>query len=252
MIELAVLAVFGVVSAGFGVRDDGIKFKNSIKLLAAKMFSIVICYACFVVGITLLTTITHSFNNLGESGLTEGMLKVILMAGGLIGAYHIANAISKQFGDSHSLQETMGDIGLIKTAMGAAGGGLMLMGLKKGAMAGGKKAFGGIKGGIRGKYMSGVQNITDRKMKLALNEGLVKREHKIGADGKSHQVFSFKDKGSQVTQDRYNQIMNMSKKDLRRAEMSAAAKSSAKTAAKASAQQAKSSAQSLKANASAE
>ncbi|MBQ6782505.1 MAG: hypothetical protein IJP63_00685 [Acholeplasmatales bacterium] len=42
LVELAVLAVFSIVAAMAGIKDDGAKFNNSIKLIVAKMFSIVI------------------------------------------------------------------------------------------------------------------------------------------------------------------------------------------------------------------
>ena len=183
LVELAVLAVFSIVAAMMGIKDDGAKFNNSIKLIVAKMFSIVIGWASFSIGLALMNSINGLIANatgLDHRSLAYGVIQAMVMVGGLLGAYHIAIMLQQWMGDSTSLAGTLADMGAMKSMMGA----------------------GVIVGGIAlgGKLLSKMMNFAQAK-------GLGKIQYSIGAKGKAVvSGFKFNPKMQNAAQE-YSKLM---------------------------------------------
>ena len=199
LVELAVLAVFSIVAAMMGIKDDGAKFNNSIKLIVAKMFSIVIGWASFSIGLALMNSINDLIGNatgLDHKSLAYGVIQAMVMVGGLLGAYHIAIMLQQWMGDSTSLAGTLADIGAMKSMMGAGAlvGGLALSGklLTKG-----------------GKAVAAKRSATktNKMMNFAQAKGLGKIQYSIGAKGKAvASGFKFNPKMQNAAQE-YSKLM---------------------------------------------
>lgn len=199
LVELAVLAVFSIVAAMMGIKDDGAKFNNSIKLIVAKMFSIVIGWASFSIGLALMNSINGLIANatgLDHKSLAYGVIQAMVMVGGLLGAYHIAIMLQQWMGDSTSLAGTLADIGAMKSMMGAGAlvGGLALSGklLTKG-----------------GKAVAAKRSATktNKMMNFAQAKGLGKIQYSIGAKGKAVvSGFKFNPKMQNAAQE-YSKLM---------------------------------------------
>lgn len=199
LVELAVLAVFSIVAAMAGIKDDGAKFNNSIKLIVAKMFSIVIGWASFSIGLALMNSINGLIANatgLDHKSLAYGVIQAMVMVGGLLGAYHIAIMLQQWMGDSTSLAGTLADIGAMKSMMGAGAlvGGLALSGklLTKG-----------------GKAVAAKRSATktNKMMNFAQAKGFGKIQYSIGAKGKAVvSGFKFNPKMQNAAQE-YSKLM---------------------------------------------
>ena len=199
LVELAVLAVFSIVAAMAGIKDDGAKFNNSIKLIVAKMFSIVIGWASFSIGLSLLNSINDLIGKttgLDSRSLAYGVIQAMVMVGGLLGAYHIAIMLQQWMGDSTSLAGTLTDIGAMKTMMGA------------GAIVGGITLGGKLitKGSKAAAAKRGADK-TNKLMNFAQSKGLGKIQYTIDSKGKAvASGFKFNDK-MQNSAKLYNDLM---------------------------------------------
>lgn len=199
LVELAVLAVFSIVAAMMGIKDDGAKFNNSIKLIVAKMFSIVIGWASFSIGLALMNSINGLIANatgLDHKSLAYGVIQAMVMVGGLLGAYHIAIMLQQWMGDSTSLAGTLADIGAMKSMMGA------------GALVGGLALSGKLltKGG-KAAVAKRSATKTNKMMNFAQSKGLGKIQYSIGAKGKAVvSGFKFNPKMQNAAQE-YSKLM---------------------------------------------
>lgn len=199
LVELAVLAVFSIVAAMMGIKDDGAKFNNSIKLIVAKMFSIVIGWASFSIGLALMNSINGLIANatgLDHKSLAYGVIQAMVMVGGLLGAYHIAIMLQQWMGDSTSLAGTLADIGAMKSMMGA------------GALVGGLALSGKLltKGG-KAAVTKRSATKTNKMMNFAQSKGLGKIQYSIGAKGKAVvSGFKFNPKMQNAAQE-YSKLM---------------------------------------------
>ena len=199
LVELAVLAVFSIIAAMAGIKDDGAKFNNSIKLIVAKMFSIVIGWAAFSIGLALMSSINDILvksTNLDTKSLAYGTIQAMVMVGGLLGAYHITMMLQQWIGDSTSLAGTLTDIGAMKSMMGAGAivGGLAISGklLTKGGKA------------VLQRKSAGKVN---KAMNLAQAKGLGKIQYSLNSKGKAvASGFKFNDK-MQNSAKIYNDLM---------------------------------------------
>jgi hypothetical protein len=84
-----------IISAGFGIIDDGKNFLTVRRVTIAKMFTSIIMFLAFEISMTISNIAVHSlFNNTGTGfigGLTSGLGKIFLILGCLLGGYSIAN-----------------------------------------------------------------------------------------------------------------------------------------------------------------
>ena len=199
LVELAVLAVFSIVAAMMGIKDDGAKFNNSIKLIVAKMFSIVIGWASFSIGLALMNSINDLIANatgLDHKSLAYGVIQAMVMVGGLLGAYHIAIMLQQWMGDSTSLAGTLADIGAMKSMMGAG----VIVG---GIALGGKLLSKGGKAAVAKRSATK----TNKMMNFAQAKGLGKIQYSIGAKGKAVvSGFKFNPKMQNAAQE-YSKLM---------------------------------------------
>ena len=199
LVELAVLAVFSIVAAMAGIKDDGAKFNNSIKLIVAKMFSIVIGWASFSIGLALMNSINDLIANatgLDHKSLAYGVIQAMVMVGGLLGAYHIAIMLQQWMGDSTSLAGTLADIGAMKSMMGAG----VIVG---GIALGGKLLSKGGKAAVAKRSATK----TNKMMNFAQSKGLGKIQYSIGAKGKAVvSGFKFNPKMQNAAQE-YSKLM---------------------------------------------
>ena len=199
LVELAVLAVFSIVAAMMGIKDDGAKFNNSIKLIVAKMFSIVIGWASFSIGLALMNSINGLIANatgLDHRSLAYGVIQAMVMVGGLLGAYHIAIMLQQWMGDSTSLAGTLADIGAMKSMMGAG----VIVG---GIALGGKLLSKGGKAAVAKRSATK----TNKMMNFAQSKGLGKIQYSIGAKGKAVvSGFKFNPKMQNAAQE-YSKLM---------------------------------------------
>ena len=199
LVELAVLAVFSIVAAMMGIKDDGAKFNNSIKLIVAKMFSIVIGWASFSIGLALMNSINGLIANatgLDHRSLAYGVIQAMVMVGGLLGAYHIAIMLQQWMGDSTSLAGTLADIGAMKSMMGAG----VIVG---GITLGGKLLSKGGKAAVAKRSATK----TNKMMNFAQTKGLGKIQYSIGAKGKAVvSGFKFNPKMQNAAQE-YSKLM---------------------------------------------
>ena len=199
LVELAVLAVFSIVAAMMGIKDDGAKFNNSIKLIVAKMFSIVIGWASFSIGLALMNSINGLIANatgLDHKSLAYGVIQAMVMVGGLLGAYHIAIMLQQWMGDSTSLAGTLADIGAMKSMMGAG----VIVG---GIALGGKLLSKGGKAAVAKRSATK----TNKMMNFAQAKGLGKIQYSIGAKGKAVvSGFKFNPKMQNAAQE-YSKLM---------------------------------------------
>ena len=199
LVELAVLAVFSIVAAMMGIKDDGAKFNNSIKLIVAKMFSIVIGWASFSIGLALMSSINGLIANatgLDHRSLAYGVIQAMVMVGGLLGAYHIAIMLQQWMGDSTSLAGTLADMGAMKSMMGAG----VIVG---GIALGGKLLSKGGKAAVAKRSATK----TNKMMNFAQAKGLGKIQYSIGAKGKAVvSGFKFNPKMQNAAQE-YSKLM---------------------------------------------
>lgn len=199
LVELAVLAVFSIVAAMMGIKDDGAKFNNSIKLIVAKMFSIVIGWASFSIGLALMNSINGLIANatgLDHKSLAYGVIQAMVMVGGLLGAYHIAIMLQQWMGDSTSLAGTLADMGAMKSMMGAG----VIVG---GIALGGKLLSKGGKAAVAKRSATK----TNKMMNFAQAKGLGKIQYSIGAKGKAVvSGFKFNPKMQNAAQE-YSKLM---------------------------------------------
>ena len=199
LVELAVLAVFSIVAAMMGIKDDGAKFNNSIKLIVAKMFSIVIGWASFSIGLALMNSINGLIANatgLDHMSLAYGVIQAMVMVGGLLGAYHIAIMLQQWMGDSTSLAGTLADMGAMKSMMGAG----VIVG---GIALGGKLLSKGGKAAVAKRSATK----TNKMMNFAQAKGLGKIQYSIGAKGKAVvSGFKFNPKMQNAAQE-YSKLM---------------------------------------------
>lgn len=183
LIELAVLAVWSVIAAIIGIKDDGAKFNNTVKLIIVKMFCIVVAWAAFSLSVTLLSSITgwiESHNNIDKTSLAWGAVTAIVMVGGLLGAYHMSMLLQQWMGDSTSLQGTIADMGAMGAMMGAGKlVGIAALGAK--GIAGGAKA-GKKKANIRKQDKEGL--LSELKAMKAEKLGLGKAKYELNSSGK--------------------------------------------------------------------
>ena len=214
-IELVVLAVFAIITAAWGIKDDGVKFQNCIKLIIGKIFSVTIAYAAFTIGIQLNETIINFISNSTElatgGSLTTAMIQILLTTGGLLGAKAITDTISTWVGDSNSFKETMMDVAAIKTGVGATVAGGMFAWkaakyAKKGLTVAGQKT----------KILQTPEKKQQKAWQLAEKLGLGQQVSKVGEDGKAYNTFEF-DKAKALnpnTAKAYTKIMNKFNKKI--------------------------------------
>ena len=218
-IELVVLAVFAIITAAWGIKDDGVKFQNCIKLIIGKIFSVTIAYAAFTIGIQLNETIINFISNSTElatgGSLTTAMIQILLTTGGLLGAKAITDTISTWVGDSNSFKETMMDVAAIKTGVGATVAGGIFAG-----KAGIKATKFGWKGltvaGRKTKFLQTPEKKQQKAWQLAEKLGLGQQVSKVGEDGKAYNTFEF-DKTKALnpnTAKAYTKIMNKFNKKI--------------------------------------
>lgn len=195
LIELAVLAVWSIIAAMMGIKDDGAKFNNTVKLIIVKMFCIVIAWAAFSLSINILDVISNAIGKapgIDQTSLAFGAVTAIVMVGGLLGAYHMSMLLQQWMGDSTSLQGTIADMGAMGTMMGAGKlVGMAALGSKV-ALTGGKKAVGNI--------VSGKANVKNNKIwQAAEKAGIGHRTYSLDRRGRM-QVSGFELKGKSASE----------------------------------------------------
>lgn len=179
LIELAVLAVWSVIAAIIGIKDDGAKFNNTVKLIIVKMFCIVVAWAAFSLSVTLLSSITgwiESHNNIDKTSLAWGAVTAIVMVGGLLGAYHMSMLLQQWMGDSTSLQGTIADMG----AMGAMMGAGKLVGI---AALGAKGIGKGVNAGKKRRASNNAKKFEFMSL-MGEKKGLGKVKYELDSKGK--------------------------------------------------------------------
>jgi hypothetical protein len=110
-----------IISAAYGVIDDGKKFSAMRTVCVAKFFTVLVMYMCFNLSMTLPKELANYFGAGGGDGtLTYTLSEILIFLACLFGGYSMGQWLCSQIGDNSTTADTMKDMMAVKSGVSGA------------------------------------------------------------------------------------------------------------------------------------